>query len=499
MGIPKALPHSPTPEILNMLNRAKALLVHAEKHMHIDTAIDRMIAVHNLDNAVEYLLRTLLIHLSYDEWNKAKPLPTIVELKSLCKEARDFLSDRFNVQLKYTDEVGLIRQLRNGIQHGLVDPTRDIERIKNITYRLFDHILSTCFGAAISDLTYSRLVQDKTVGRLLKQCEKAINSRNYEKAVAFARNAFDFANVLLQYLDDSLLDFIPAKLGIADKYTHLGNYIEAMQKELSLIKQNINWHHYKRYLNLTKFVSGDYRIERSGWHVKQTPWIRDEAEFCYSFVCDYIFRNSQNFADYSDTGVAGDYHEYLGDVSLECMRQSCRYAGFEPYDEIIFGYVEKPLHRRLQKVFGVVPRTESFIRDNRQVVLGSKIEIKHREFRLACNYPAIWGVCIGINTIPFTHWCYEKKDGKIYNKTVILNTFSESRLHKALKDRRFSSAICKRIVARRKKLGGFTDEHDFQRMRGMSEDMLTSLKHRTTINPITPMPDIARKVLAETA
>ena len=61
------LPKRPEGDIMKMLIRANQFLEHAKKHAQNGSDFDIMIAIHNLDNAVEYMLRILIQHLEIEE------------------------------------------------------------------------------------------------------------------------------------------------------------------------------------------------------------------------------------------------------------------------------------------------------------------------------------------------------------------------------------------------------------------------------------------------
>ena len=55
-------PKAPNEEVMRMLIRANQFLNHAKEHALSNTEFDVMIAIHNLDNALEYILRILIKH-----------------------------------------------------------------------------------------------------------------------------------------------------------------------------------------------------------------------------------------------------------------------------------------------------------------------------------------------------------------------------------------------------------------------------------------------------
>ena len=61
------LPLAPSPQIMELLIKAKHFYEHATTHARTGTSFDAMIAIHSLDNSIEYLLRILIKHLEIEE------------------------------------------------------------------------------------------------------------------------------------------------------------------------------------------------------------------------------------------------------------------------------------------------------------------------------------------------------------------------------------------------------------------------------------------------
>ena len=61
------LPITPNPHIMELLIKAKHFLEHATLHAQTGNCFDSMIAIHSLDNSIEYLLRILIKHLEIEE------------------------------------------------------------------------------------------------------------------------------------------------------------------------------------------------------------------------------------------------------------------------------------------------------------------------------------------------------------------------------------------------------------------------------------------------
>ena len=91
------LPKKPEGDIMKMLIRANQFLEHAKTHAQSGSDFDIMIAIHNLDNAIEYMLRILIRHLEIEEAT-GKTIVTC-ELAQLIGEVEKFLRDNSAPQL----------------------------------------------------------------------------------------------------------------------------------------------------------------------------------------------------------------------------------------------------------------------------------------------------------------------------------------------------------------------------------------------------------------
>lgn len=109
------LPKKPEGDIMKMLIRANQFLEHAKTHAQSGSDFDIMIAIHNLDNAIEYMLRILIRHLEIEEATE-KTIVTC-ELAQLIGEVEKFLRDNSAPQLSYVQQLKMIRELRNMVQH----------------------------------------------------------------------------------------------------------------------------------------------------------------------------------------------------------------------------------------------------------------------------------------------------------------------------------------------------------------------------------------------
>lgn len=120
---------------MELLARAKAFQDHAIRLGETKAPMDQMIAIHNLDNSIEYMLRIIIRHLGIGE-QTGKAIDS-VELGQMAGDVNRYLKDSFNVQLPYLQEIKLLRQVRNLVQHAMVDPASELSKFITIAQRFF--------------------------------------------------------------------------------------------------------------------------------------------------------------------------------------------------------------------------------------------------------------------------------------------------------------------------------------------------------------------------
>lgn len=112
------LPQKTEADTMKMLICANQLLEYAKSHAQTGGDFDIMIAIHNLNNAIEYMLRIIIKHLEIEEIT-GKTIITC-ELAQLIGEIQKFLKDNSAPQLSYVQELKIIREFRNMVQHAMI-------------------------------------------------------------------------------------------------------------------------------------------------------------------------------------------------------------------------------------------------------------------------------------------------------------------------------------------------------------------------------------------
>lgn len=284
------LPIVPSPEIMNLLIKAKHFLNHAQQHSYNKNDFDIMISIHSLDNTIEYLLRIIIKHLEIEE-KISKTLST-PELMSLFGEVDKFLKEQTcyqgkGVGLPFEAEIRQLRGLRNNVQHGLLLPISELRDFIKYGERFFEKILLKIFGLTIQQISYSTLIENTAIKNHLITAENNIAERKYLEAIVSCRDAFELGQFLLQNQSHHI-NKVAAIPYIKKESMELYYYIQQLDEEISILGTNIDISEYRTYSRYIDHIPSQYRAIKSGYTVMQRDWEKADAEFCYTFVSQAI-------------------------------------------------------------------------------------------------------------------------------------------------------------------------------------------------------------------
>lgn len=284
------LPKAATPEIMELLIKAKHFFEHAKVHAESGDSFDIMISIHSLDNSIEYLLRILIRHLEIEE--KLSKTINTPELMSIYAEVDKFLKehtllDGKGIGLPYKNEISQLRGLRNNVQHGMILPVSELKSLINYADKFFEKVLGKVFGLTIQEISYSALIRNEDIKKYLVEAETKILSKEYLEAVVACRDAFELAKFLLADASDHFSKMI-AIPHIKQESWELYYYIQSIDEKIDVLGSNINFSDYKHYSRYIQHIPSEHRAIKSGHSVMQRDWEKHDADFCYSFVSKCI-------------------------------------------------------------------------------------------------------------------------------------------------------------------------------------------------------------------
>lgn len=409
------LPLAPTPSTMELLIKSKHFLEHSIIHAQSGNSFDSMIAIHSLDNSIEYLLRILIKHLEIEE--KTGKTINSPELMVLFGEVDKFLKERTQLNgkgigLPFENEIRQLRGLRNNVQHGLILPISELQAFISYVERFFEKILNKVFGLSLQEISYSTLVENTEIKTLLSVAETLISDGKFLLAIVACRDAFELGDFLLHqnshhYNKMAVLPHL--KLEDMELYW----YIQSLEKELSILGTNINPVDYRLYQQYIGHIPGEYRAIKSGYSVMQRDWEKRDADFCYAFVAQTIlyWQLTREKPLYEIDMSKYPTHIHNKTIDGICIpeiypEKTCIYLS----DDGISGelmLVEKEAKEQLQKIVpkqvcafeNKIINKESgiLLREYREYIL-----IDACDFNLVLNNKPLWEFMLYYRIIPFT-------------------------------------------------------------------------------------------------
>jgi|GEM_PF-6276581 len=399
-------------DILELLVNTKSIFLHASQHAQGESHNDRMIAIHGLDNSVEYLLKILIYYYDIPGINKDDTLPAIrgkidSYLKSLKKKG-----------IPHKRLIQDLHDIRNLVQHGQVFPSEQVERFAAQVKNFFNKVCKEHFDLVLDEIKMVELIEDSEVKDLIIKAEKCIMQEKFLEAIVNLRDAFDVAYlhehskfINPSYLPIALLE----RVGSGKKFDEFAYSLEQIEEKLEATALGVDFRKFCQYNYLLEYIPKKYRIDWTGNIVGEYKY--EHVMFCYNFVIDTLL-NWQTFTPIARPAPAeashNDSKEYefedtFGGSKLPSIASRFGLRGIEfMTDKIIAhkdyasneGYMNlKKRYKVGNKVKMVSKRWENGILDYHREEM---VEIVGLRFRAVRHNPPIWEYYFGFKTIPNT-------------------------------------------------------------------------------------------------
>lgn len=187
-------------EAFRKLLLAKQLYLHGLEHSNNVGAIDKMIAVHNFHNAIEIVLKAIILHFDI---RPEKQLD--IDFRTLINEISKYkLFKENNMTLPYQREILNLNQLRNSVQHHGFEPeasTMDYWRV--YTRDFLEQVCQIYFEKSFDALSPVDMISDVYLRELLRLSLSEIEHSKFDISLKFSKIAFEWARmVIIPFLPD---------------------------------------------------------------------------------------------------------------------------------------------------------------------------------------------------------------------------------------------------------------------------------------------------------
>lgn len=399
-----SLPKPPTDVSLLLLLRARLMFAHALEHSSQKTEFNNMIAVLGFDNTIEYVLRTVVMHLDLEGITGNSFAD--IELASLASNINKALSELADIKLPYFAEIKLLRQTRNLVQHGVVAPYADLERFGKITQRFFEQVLKRIFGLKSEELKLSFIIHNEPAKSFLEKAESFIDTKMWLESVVASRDAFE--NEFFSRLRNTSIStaLYPSIVHEIEKHDITSYGMSKIKEELELTYLGINSHEYRRFKEYIEHIPHEFNSKDSwGNTVMQRPWQKEDAIFCYNYAAGVILRwqaqeKEELYTPKIDKEYSFDY--IIAGIKLEKVTLGCGYFFFNSEKKIsdqhvdLF-YVNLQTKRKFEKLIKhnhYIFRVARHCKDEKDKISRKKIEFLGMYTFLVTNNPERWGVVI---------------------------------------------------------------------------------------------------------
>lgn len=400
-----SLPKVPDTEIMKMLIKANHFLEHSKQHSTMGNEFDIMISIHNLDNAIEYMLRILIRHLEIEEIT-GKTINTC-ELAQLLGEIQRFLKDNTDISLSCIQEMKMIRELRNMVQHAMVLPINELNTYLHYGNVFFSKCLTKFFGLNIEDINYSTLIHNEQIKSHLKKAELYIADGKHLESIVSSRNAFDYARFIYFRNSYQRICRAPVFAALKVRDSNLYHYLNEIDNKIELDSFGVDLTKYARYREYIGYIPQEYDADWHGNSILQRDWEKADSVFCYSFVANAILGWQLNEMKSIDSPVSSEHYQFVDKINgmeLESLFEEygCHYID---EDAARLFFVSNNTVNQLREV--LMDKTiyfESETYENGVIVHWSRqfVNVNYSDIKLIMNEPAVWEVIIGYSGIPFT-------------------------------------------------------------------------------------------------
>jgi hypothetical protein len=479
---PPTIPFPPSPDTLDLLIRAKSLLEHAIGHSTSPSGVDPIIVVHGLDNSIEYLARIIARHIDYelitgDSLEKSGLLDIIAKLNKHTKAT-------YSVALPHIEDIRVLRQARNLVQHAAIDVAKDLAHFVRITQRFFEAALPTIFGLQADRLSISQLIQNNQIRQYLEESETKLKSGQFLESVEAARDAYE--NAYLQHLAGSRLrSSAPAAVSLLRSTNPEESYLmEALVDELQALRLGVNPVRLDRFRGLLDHIPHDRRIDERGNIVLMRPWLGRDAQFCLSFASEYALKWQLDALEplYSETRAIDEYRidEYVDDEPIENeLGLDCKFGGLDGRDGQLW-YVDEATIAILRNLkVGQTYRWSSthYKNDALSTKISYEATLTHFHFKVATTRPKRWEVFLWRARTPFTWHRDDFVDGQRNAASIDLNRADSPALCTLYP---IDEGTAAKVIALRTALGAISSREQLEGISGITKlqlDWLTMFTH----------------------
>lgn len=271
---------------------AKQLYFHGLEHSNNVGMLDKMIAVHDFHNAVEIVLKAIILHFDIRPENQLNI--NFVTMINEINKHKTFKEK--NIVLPYQREVTNLNQYRNFVQHHGFEPeSSNIDEFRVITKHFLIDVYQDYFDKSFDDLSAVDIVDDYILRELLRISLVSITESKFGKSVILSTIAFKWAS-------RAISDFLPVNKILSTffrvpyecKIEHLDEILKRLEEKVddnlyltALLSSGVKLVDYKWFQSIAPIVNF---VESGSPYVHWRALLPDEdkARWLHNFIVNTI-------------------------------------------------------------------------------------------------------------------------------------------------------------------------------------------------------------------
>lgn len=307
---------------LRRLLTVKQFFEHGKNHRESSTSFGRMVACHHFDWAVEMLLKTVASHLELDINSKG------IGFWTLWDKLEKHYQRKYGENIPLKEQIRTLRSTRNEVQHRATVPSKEeLEKLEIYTRDFMQRTIEVVFDKNIEDIRLSDLITINTLKKLIDNAKDKLEEGEHISSIAYSSRAFEYSKEFLLKQSHMSLGNLPSTNievpdpngegknqnlidaidDLVNAYEDLQTYLEKMRDEYSLFLFDIDGRKFLKFKKISFPIDAYWeegrlittpRItysfsfkEGSIGDLEEPSKSKEEAQFCYDFVLDFILDN----------------------------------------------------------------------------------------------------------------------------------------------------------------------------------------------------------------
>ena len=283
--------------VFRRLLLAKQLYEHGLDHSNKAGPLNNMIGVHNFHNAIETVLRAILLQY---EVRGEKQLN--IEFETMLNDIDNHgaFRDR-GIKLPYRQELRNLNQVRNTVQHHGVEPAPSaMEDYRVFTRRFLEQACQAYFQVEFDSLSPLDMVEDAELTELLRLSLLSLEEQKFAKSLALSKLAFEWASMavwsFLPRKDAQVFRLLATRASAEFRdyekcLKTLADDVRKAEYYAALLSTGVNVVDYRKFESCTPWVMLYANVlPAEQWGLDKIDADEESARWVHSFVVDTIVR-----------------------------------------------------------------------------------------------------------------------------------------------------------------------------------------------------------------